>query len=128
MIGETIVAELKSIIKSLKYQGAIWEWAIWQKDSIPKVHFLKIELTSTHKRRRATRLFSASGLSLFRETTSLTKVVSFLDYCVSTRQQYEQVKKIPFGEPGASRKKSFAASFLDSEITPSAIGWVLRGA
>jgi len=76
----------------------MWEWAIWGRDNLPKVHFLKITFLAKSKRIRQTRLFNFSGLSLFRASSSIKRVTAFLDYCLSTRREFEKVNKVPFDE------------------------------
>lgn len=100
MIGEPVVAELKRIVKTLKYPTAVWEWALWHGDTGPRIHFLKITLSPTSGTARQTRLFHKSALSLFRSKTSVREVRHFLDYCLSARREFEKTNTLPASEPG----------------------------
>ncbi len=120
MVGESVVAELKTLLRKLKYRGAIWEWAICDKDNVPKVHFLKITLTPKPDQRRQTCLLRASGLSLFRSGSSLKKVATFLDYCLYTRREFEKTNKTPFGETGfrtGEHTVELFGNFLGDKVT-----------
>src|SRR5262249_21647375 len=100
VIGETLVAELRGLVRALRYRSAVWEWAIWEHGDRAYLPFLKITLSQSPARGRRVRLFASAGLSLFRATTALRQLHAFLDYCLSTRRSYETVNTIPFGEPG----------------------------
>jgi hypothetical protein len=126
MIGESLVAELKATIKKLKYRSAVWEWAIWARDAPPRLHLLKITLNGAREAGRQNQLFRAAGLSLFRSTSSLKKVIGFLDYCLSTRREFEKTNKIPFGEAGfqlGKHKVELFGNFLrqNAELCGSAM-------
>src|SRR5881296_2761681 len=101
MIGEAVISDLKSVIKKLKHKGAIWEWATYEEDLIAdRLHFLKITLSPLPSQWNPKCLFSKFGLSLFRGKSSLKEVMTFIDYCLSTRREYEKVNKIPVSERG----------------------------
>jgi hypothetical protein len=99
-LGESIVRELKSLIKKLKFQRAIWEWSLALNDSPPRLNFLRITLDSKASLHPTGTLLENSSISLCRANTPIRFVLGFLDYCLSTRKQFDKTNTLPVKERG----------------------------
>lgn len=100
MIGEAVVAQLATLVRKLTCSQAVWEWAIWEHDGKPHLHFLKITITTSPESSQREVIYSSSGLILFRKATSLKEVDDFIEYCLATRRRYEETNQIPVNEQG----------------------------